>query len=48
VTFLTAGGGGYGKPSERDISAVKRDVSLGYISKEHAEKDYSIDFTDKP
>jgi N-methylhydantoinase B len=42
VTFLTAGGGGYGKPSERDISDVKRDVALGYISKEHAEKVYSV------
>jgi N-methylhydantoinase B len=45
VRFLTAGGGGYGKPSERDISAVKRDLALGYISKEQAEKDYSVDLT---
>ena len=41
VTFLTAGGGGYGKPSERDGSAIKRDIALGYISKEQAEKKYS-------
>jgi N-methylhydantoinase B len=45
VTFLTAGGGGYGKASERDVSAVKRDLSLGYISKAHAEKDYSVDLS---
>jgi N-methylhydantoinase B len=45
VTFLTAGGGGYGTALERDISAVKRDVALGYVSKEHAEKDYSVDLT---
>ena len=43
VIFLTAGGGGYGKASERDVSAVKRDLSLGYISKAHANKDYSVD-----
>jgi N-methylhydantoinase B len=41
VTFLTAGGGGYGSPSERDGSAVKRDVALGYISREKALRDYS-------
>ncbi len=40
ITFLTAGGGGYGDPGERDISAVKRDVTLGYVSRECAEKEY--------
>ena len=45
VTFLTAGGGGYGTVSERDIADVKRDVALGYISKEHAEKVYSLSLT---
>jgi N-methylhydantoinase B len=45
VTFLTAGGGGYGTASERDIADVKRDVALGYISKEHAEKVYSVNLT---
>jgi N-methylhydantoinase B len=40
VTFLTAGGGGYGSPSERTASAVKRDVSLGYVSQESAAKHY--------
>jgi N-methylhydantoinase B len=33
VTFLTAGGGGYGDPRERDSTAVERDLALGYISK---------------
>jgi len=33
VTFLTAGGGGYGKSSERDAALVKRDIELGYVSK---------------
>ena len=33
VTFLTAGGGGYGNPAERDATALKRDFVLGYVSK---------------
>jgi N-methylhydantoinase B len=40
VTFLTAGGGGYGNSSERDVAAVKRDVELGYISREKAKQDH--------
>jgi N-methylhydantoinase B len=38
VTFLTAGGGGYGDPSDRDPSAVNRDVALGYVSQERITK----------
>ena len=47
VTFLTAGGGGHGRSSERDSFAVERDVRLGYVSKERAERDYEteLDFT---
>ena len=33
ITFLTAGGGGYGKPSERDAALTQRDITLGYVSK---------------
>lgn len=40
VTFLTAGGGGYGDPARRDPAAVERDLLQGYISKEKAELDY--------
>ena len=40
VTFLTAGGGGYGKPAERDTGAVTRDIELGYVSRLKAKKDY--------
>ena len=40
VTFLTAGGGGHGDPAGRDATAVKRDVSLGYVSEERANQDY--------
>lgn len=42
VTFLTAAAGGYGDRSERDSQAVKRDVELGYLSRERAGKDYLL------
>jgi len=41
VTFLTAGGGGYGKPEERDLKAIKRDIDLGYVSENRAKELYS-------
>ena len=41
VTFLTAGGGGYGPASQRDADALRRDIALGYVSEERANKDYS-------
>jgi N-methylhydantoinase B len=41
VTFLTAGGGGYGQPAMRDAAAVMRDVDLGYVSVEKARRYYS-------
>jgi N-methylhydantoinase B len=42
VTFLTAGGGGYGDPAKRDPAAVERDVTLGYVSKDRARRDYPV------
>jgi N-methylhydantoinase B len=36
------GGGGMGPASERDPDAVRRDVRLGYLSKEAAERDYGL------
>ncbi|MBI2231791.1 MAG: hydantoinase B/oxoprolinase family protein [Deltaproteobacteria bacterium] len=44
VTILTAGGGGYGDPAEREPASVQRDVALGYVSKEGAKRDYCADF----
>ncbi|MGE5302513.1 MAG: hydantoinase B/oxoprolinase family protein [Alphaproteobacteria bacterium] len=41
VTFLTAGGGGYGPASQRAADALRRDVALGYVSEEKASTDYS-------
>jgi N-methylhydantoinase B len=41
VTFFTAGGGGYGNPSERDGEALRRDIDLGYVSGAQAEAQYA-------
>ena len=41
VTISTAGGGGYGKPDERDRHAVNDDIADGKVSKEAAAKLYS-------
>jgi len=32
VTFLTAGGGGYGDPSERSAQDIERDLAEGFVS----------------
>ena len=34
VTFLTAGGGGYGDPSERGREEIERDLAEGLVSHE--------------
>jgi len=36
VTFLTAGGGGYGKPSERAPEATAKDIAAGLVTKKGA------------
>ena len=38
----TGGGGGYGNASERDPEAVEKDVRLGYVSRDAAERDYGV------
>ena len=35
-----AAGGGYGAPSDRDKSAIERDIAEGYVSKQAAARDY--------
>ena len=42
ISFVSAGGGGYGDPFERDPKAVERDVQYEYVSIEKAEKDYGV------
>ena len=41
VVFLTAGGGGWGDPLERDPELVAADVREGYISAQRA-ADYGV------
>ena len=40
--LLTAGGGGYGDPRERDPERVRQDVLNGYVSVEAARRDYGV------
>jgi N-methylhydantoinase B len=42
VRLETPGGGGYGDPAERDRAAIERDVALGFVSEEAAERDYGV------
>ncbi len=42
VMLAFPGGAGYGKPSERDIELVKRDLARGYITEESARTDYGL------
>ncbi|NOX33103.1 MAG: hydantoinase B/oxoprolinase family protein [Deltaproteobacteria bacterium] len=42
ITFISAGGGGYGNPFERDPKAVEQDVQYGFVSIEKAEFDYGV------
>ena len=42
VHLETPGGGGYGPPLERDPEAVSRDVSLGFVSRENAKREYGV------
>lgn len=45
VTILTAGGGGFGDPFERDPAAVARDVRAGFVSEAAARRDYGVAIT---
>ena len=42
VRLETPGGGGYGRPMERDPGVVTEDVRLGYVSVEAARRDYGV------
>jgi N-methylhydantoinase B len=46
VHLETPGGGGYGQALSRDPDAVARDVSLGYVSREGATRDYAVALND--
>lgn len=42
ITFISAGGGGYGDPCERDVEAVKKDVAYEYVTIEKAKTEYGV------
>lgn len=42
IHACSPGGGGFGDPLERDAAEVERDLNLGYISRETAERDYGV------
>lgn len=43
VRLLTAGGGGHGRPEDRDPELVRRDVAEGYVSAEAARTVYGVE-----
>lgn len=43
VTFLTAGGGGWGEPRIRDGAAIADDIVHGYVTVEAARRDYGYE-----
>ncbi len=46
VEMAFPGGGGYGQPSERSLSAVHYDIVQGYISAAHATEHYNVSEAD--
>ena len=42
IRLKTGGGGGFGKPMEREPERVLNDVIDGYISAEQAKSDYGV------
>ncbi len=42
ITVLTASGGGYGDPAERDPEMVRRDVTMGLVSVKRAREVYRV------
>jgi N-methylhydantoinase B len=40
VALRNGGGGGYGPPRERDVTAVHRDLKEGYVTESHAREHY--------
>jgi len=40
IRLETSGGGGFGNPAERPKAEVERDIRLGYVSPQAAERDY--------
>ncbi len=48
LRYITAGGGGWGDPFEREPERVLRDVRDGYVTVEGAARDYGVVVTGNP
>jgi N-methylhydantoinase B len=48
ITFLTAGGGGYGDPARRSRADLDEDIANGLVSREAAVRDYGYAETQMP
>ncbi len=42
LKLVTSGGGGYGDPLERDFERIAEDVRQGFMSREQAEREYTV------
>jgi N-methylhydantoinase B/oxoprolinase/acetone carboxylase alpha subunit len=42
IKLVTSGGGGYGDPLERDFERIAEDVRQGFISRDQAEREYTV------
>jgi len=42
IDFHSAGGGGFGSPLKRDVEAVEKDVTYGYVSLAEAKNTYGV------
>jgi N-methylhydantoinase B len=42
VQINTAGGGGYGRPSRRNLSQIENDVMDGFLSREYVSRNYRV------
>ena len=40
LRLASPGGGGFGDPLMRPVDEVERDLNLGYVSRQNAERDY--------
>ena len=45
VVLETGGGGGWGKPEDRSLDAIRRDLTRGYITPEGAKLEYGVHIT---
>jgi N-methylhydantoinase B len=43
VRLETPGGGGYGDPAKRDAKAIRRDIELGFVTLDAAQRDYDYE-----